>query len=44
VRYWNNDVLGKTEDVLEDVLRVLEAMEGCSSPPSQPSPASGGRG
>ncbi|MDR0275732.1 MAG: DUF559 domain-containing protein [Burkholderiaceae bacterium] len=23
LRYWNNDVLGKTEDVLADILRVL---------------------
>ena len=40
LRYWNNDVLSRTEDVLADILKVLDSIE---PPPSQPSPASGGR-
>jgi len=27
LRYWNNDVLGRTEDVLADILRMLEAIK-----------------
>jgi hypothetical protein len=37
LRYWNNDVLARTTDVLADVLRALE------STPPQPSPAAQGR-
>jgi len=40
LRYWNNDVLSRTENVLADILRVADSIE---QPPSQPSPASGGR-
>lgn len=39
VRYWNNEVLGNTEAVLE---RIAELLEAHSKPPPYPSPASGG--
>jgi very-short-patch-repair endonuclease len=28
LRYWNHDVLGKTEDVLADILRALDSVQG----------------
>jgi very-short-patch-repair endonuclease len=39
VRFWNNDVLGNTEGVLEVIKRELER----AHPPPQPSPARGER-
>lgn len=42
LRYWNDDALARTEDVLEDILRALEStgVNGNSnSTPPQPSPA-----
>ncbi|MCI4569088.1 endonuclease domain-containing protein [Lysobacter sp. CFH 32150] len=44
VRYWNDDVLLRTEDVLDDILRALESLKSYShgnvkSTPPQPSPS-----
>jgi very-short-patch-repair endonuclease len=38
LRYWNNDVLGRTPDVLEDILRAMEAIKSTRTPP-RPAPA-----
>ncbi|MCL2525410.1 MAG: endonuclease domain-containing protein [Betaproteobacteria bacterium] len=42
VRYWNDDVLVRTVDVLEDLLRAVEMMERTPPQPS-PSPTAKGR-
>jgi very-short-patch-repair endonuclease len=42
LRYWNDDVLMRTEDVLDDILRSLlreEEKGNSNSTPPQPSPA-----
>jgi len=43
LRYWNNEVLGNTEGVLADILRVAEERRLGFDPLTQPSPP-GGRG
>ena len=40
LRFWNNEVLGRTDGVLTVILEALLA----GGPPPQPSPASGGGG
>ncbi|WP_454832750.1 endonuclease domain-containing protein [Pseudoxanthomonas wuyuanensis] len=40
LRYWNDEVLIRTEDVLDDILRALGPIqENSNSTPPQPSPA-----
>ncbi|KQO00409.1 MULTISPECIES: endonuclease domain-containing protein [Stenotrophomonas] len=43
LRYWNDDVLVRTGDVLEDILRAVSQNNGTPPQPS-PSPAAKGRG
>ena len=38
LRFWNNEVLGNIEGVLQ---RILEALEADASPPPRPSPVEG---
>ena len=44
LRFWNNDVLKKTEAVLEEVFRVVTEMKASTSPSPPPPPLPGGEG